>query len=104
MPLLVTVVILDLTVDGFGEVEVMVINFEVAFPPMVVNFGVVMVLVFGAFGYTSVSKLVTELTWFPTNVGDTTDVTVVIGPPNSLLVSDWKKPGWVEVVVQVDAG
>lgn len=33
-----------------------------------------------------------------------TDDTVVTGPPNSLLVIDWKKPGFVEVVVHVEAG
>jgi hypothetical protein len=88
LPLLITVVVLGSTVDAFGEVEVMVVNFEVGFPPMVVNLGVVMVLVFGAFGYTSVTRLVTELTLFPTSVGETTEVTVVTGPPNSLLVND----------------
>ena len=40
----------------------------------------------------------------PTNVGETTDVTEVTGPPKSLLVMELTKPCFVDVVVQVDAG
>ena len=37
-------------------------------------------------------------------VGLTTEDTVVTGPPKSLLVTDWIKPGFVDTIVKVEAG
>lgn len=46
----------------------------------------------------------TELSLLLITVGETMEETVVTGPPSSLLVRDWMKPCFVDVVVHVDAG